>query len=111
MLIFHSYLFPIIKSICFCRLNATVFFEVELDARLDGTELLSKRCDSLEFAANDSFFGGTLIILENGYDRLFGMPVDIEAGRLNVFSVVAIGVRRIAFTGVFDFYRKSLGNF
>lgn len=62
---------------------------------------------------NVSFFCGILIILENGNARLFGIPVDIEAGRLNI-ELVAIepsaefDVRRIVFTGVFDFYLEKL---
>lgn len=84
-----------------------VFFVVELD----GAEHLSKRWNSLEVVLNKSFFGGTLITFENGYERLFGKLVDIEAGRFNIGlfrSCVKIGVRRIVFTGVFDFCNEMI---
>lgn len=80
---------------------------------LDAIELLSKRWNSFEFVVNDSFFGGTLIILgiENG--RLLGIPVDIEADRFNIELVVTepsveVDARKAVFTGVFDFYWEIL---
>lgn len=87
-----AYLFPANESDWFWRLNMVDFFVVEL-----------------EFGVNDSFFGGTLFIFEIENDRLFGIPVDIEAGRLNIVLVVVelsveFGVRRTVFTGVFVFY-------
>lgn len=66
------------------------FFVVD---RLVTIELLSNRGNSFEVTANDSFFGGTLITLEIGNDRLVAVDPNVE-----------FDGRKIVFTGVFDFY-------
>ena len=82
------------------------FFAVELDT----IEFRSERWNSFEFAVNESFFGG--IILDNENGRLFGIPVDMADGRLNIVFVVKrnaeFGVRKTVFTGVFDFLIKKM---
>lgn len=69
--------------------------------------VLSKRWISLEVEANVSFFGGTLITLGNGYNRLFVMPIDIDVGRLNIVLLFTFGVCNTIFTGVFDFFTTN----
>lgn len=97
---------PVCKTNCSWRLKSMDLFVVEFG----GTDL-SKRWNSVEFVANDSFFGGTLIILGNGNDRLFVIPIDIDCGRLNIVLLFMLGVCMTIFTGVFDFFTHKNSKF